>query len=851
MNKNPFYFILILIVLLISKSRSQDFNFYNPSNEIYLFSAYDEGANAFRLNPAVLGLKHKLNATLNLFIRNNNPTGKLQLGEFDLLLNSGIIGASYRNGIINEYTGLNSQTVRNNINTFSLGAGFGNKTVSAGLLAEWLFNESNSVSGGIYGYNDYNLNMVRAGIGILFRPSEIFSGAFTFKTKETIDINNTLGEKYTVGIAVRPLFNNILTLMLDYGAIPNSSSGFFENYIVKAGFVVNTKTGFNINANYLRFNNSNVKNNFINIGFAFDFPNTSIKYNNILNKFSDRSSSLSTYKTTGSSVSLSFNFEKKISFVTEPGKVLEITLSGSLQDYTTEDVLFGMLGKGKHSIHEVISEIDEASTDASVKGILMKIYPLASSRIVGINAQIEELTNAMDRFKSHGKKITAYFPQDVFAPEYYIGSFANDIVMPDEAILFYGLSIDVINFKQFLQKYGIELQTFYAGKYKLTYQGLVDSTTPEGKEVINRVLDIVYDKMMHRISYGRNISIDEKIRKKLSEPISGLEAKQLGLVDKNGWLQDAKDVAEKNSGSDNFTHRYNRKFWDTGWSEPDAVAIVGVYANITTGESESPGLIQIPLPYLSQGRSTGSETVVRQLEEAFANPCVKAVILRVDSGGGSALASAEINAAIIRLKKKYKKLFIVSMGGAAASGGYYVSSSADKIFADELTVTGSIGVFTARPNIDSLIQTQKIKVETFKRGEHSDIGTIYRKLDPTEIQIIQNLIDFYYDKFIESVSNGRKLSREEAEEVAQGRVWLGTDAFNKKLIDEIGGLYEALKYAKKKGKVRDRMKIIYYEVPGGSQITDIVTTSVVQYFQKNLIDLLGFEDDYNGIEIKY
>jgi len=191
------------------------------------------------------------------------------------------------------------------------------------------------------------------------------------------------------------------------------------------------------------------------------------------------------------------------------------------------------------------------------------------------------------------------------------------------------------------------------------------------------------------------------------------------------------------------------------------------------------------------------------------------------------------------------------MGGAAASGGYYISASADKIFADELTVTGSIGVYTARPNIDSLIQNQKIKVETFKRGEHSDIGTIYRKLDSTEIKIIQGLIDFYYDKFIESVSNGGKISKQEAEEVAQGRVWLGSDAFNKKLVDEIGGLYEALKYAKKKSKTGDRIKLIYYEVPGGERVSDIVTASLIQYFEMNLVDLLGFDDDNHNIEIEY
>ena len=215
------------------------------------------------------------------------------------------------------------------------------------------------------------------------------------------------------------------------------------------------------------------------------------------------------------------------------------------------------------------------------------------------------------------------------------------------------------------------------------------------------------------------------------------------------------------------------------------------------------------------------------------------------------MASAEINSAMIRLKKKYRKKLIVSMGSAAASGGYYVSANADKIFSDDLTITGSIGVFTARPNFDSLLTEQKVKVENFKRGENSDIGSFYKKLDEKEIEIIQGIIDYYYDRFISTVAEGRNMTKDEAEQVSQGRVWLGSDAFNKKLVDEIGGLYEAVKYAKKKSNMGKRYKLVYYAVPGGNTINDIVTSSLVKYLQSNLISLLGFDDEDDGLEIKY
>jgi protease-4 len=191
------------------------------------------------------------------------------------------------------------------------------------------------------------------------------------------------------------------------------------------------------------------------------------------------------------------------------------------------------------------------------------------------------------------------------------------------------------------------------------------------------------------------------------------------------------------------------------------------------------------------------------------------------------------------------------MGSAAASGGYYVSASADKIFADDLTITGSIGVFTVRPNLDSLLNSQKIKIETFKRGEHSDIGSVTGKLGKNEIEIIQGLIDFYYDRFVSAVSESRDMSKEEVEQVAQGRVWLGSDAFNKKLVDGIGGLFEAVKYAKKKSKLGSRYKLVYYAVPGGNAMNEIITSSVLKYLQYNLPDLLGFGESEEGLEIKY
>ena len=369
-------------------------------------------------------------------------------------------------------------------------------------------------------------------------------------------------------------------------------------------------------------------------------------------------------------------------------------------------------------------------------------------------------------------------------------------------------------------------------------------------ELLNAIKTVHQGDSFLYPSIARTV-IDDYLRDKLSKPITGKEAERLGLVDKNGWYEDAKNISENNTKTDNITRRLNRSEWDTEWGTEEQIAIIGVYGTIKPGESEPPATVILPIPYIGGGRSTGSETVVRQLEDAFANSKVKVIILRVDSGGGSALASAEINEAIIRLKRKYKKPLIVSMGNAAASGGYLVSVSADKIFSDDLTITGSIGVWASRPNLDSLIKGQKIKVEIFKRGENSDIGSFFRKLDEEDVEIIQGIIDFYYGRFIDAISEGRKISRQEAEEIAQGRIWMGSDAFNKKLVDEIGGLYQAVIYAKKISGIDKRHKIVYYAVPGGSTINEIVSKSIAEYIQSTLLDMLGFDEEEPGLEIKY
>lgn len=846
MKKNPLLIAVFFLIFLSSVAYSQDFNLLNPANELYLFSAVDEGANAFRYNPAVLGLSHRLNATINLFIQKVN--NRIYLNETGLSINAGRFGLAYINNSIPaiQQAGLLTEPSYNIVNNhFNLGFGVGSKSFDFGIGLEYVTNSKYSQQD----FFDQDKSRFRGTLGALFRPNKHISTALVIRTQDAFSSGMTLANSFTLGAAIRPTGKDLLTFMADFSVIPYSDQNITEYYMFKAGIDIRPYKGFELRVNYNNVHDKSNSYKYISIGAAFNFSHVSFGYTNTLSKINDYNQSDGKFVSRGTSLTASFFSEQKQTLVPEKKKVIELTLSGSLQDYNTEDVFFGILGKGKRSVHEVIADIDYAASDPSVKGLVLRIYPLATGRI-DINAQLEELAGALERFKAKKKNITAYFVQDAGPAEYYIATYADNIVLPPEALLFYGLSVNVFNYRQFLEKYGVELQNFYAGKYKLTFQGILDSTTEQGKEVIERMLDVVYDKMMNRLIASRNITIDDYIKTKISQPMNGRDAMRLGLVDKLGWYEDAKKLSEDVTRTSNLVNRINRSEWDNSWSEPDEVAIIGVYGSMTAGESQAPPPVTLPIPFIG-GRSTGSETVVRQLEDAFGNPKVKAVILRIDSGGGSVLGSAEINSAIIRLKKKYNKPFYVSMGGSAASGGYYVSVNADKIFADDLTITGSIGVWTTRPNVDSLLKEQKIKVENFKRGENSDIATFYRKLTPSEVEIIQGIIDYYYERFVSAISEGRKMSTEEVEQVAQGRVWLGSDAVNKRLVDEIGGLYDALEYAKKKAGIGKRYKLVYYAVPGGGTISDVITSSVVEYLQSNLLRLTGFDGNNENIEIKY
>lgn len=815
--------ILFLILLCTANIFPQGYFIY----ENYTFLNSDVSSNVFITNPAVLGQGEKFNSSLNIYY-NGWQRG---INNFDVSASFGSIGLGYHNYYSNSDYSFDDFTTENitfKNNKYNFGIGFGDKKFSYGTSLSFE-NRYLSFSRNIPpSKSEIPKNHLFQFLSTLYKPNEYISiGASTKlrhynKTVYKLDVDDL-----TVGFGIRPFGNDRLSMYVDLNNDNLKNRFEIDDIKIKAGVEFKIIDGLRIGGVYGdRFSGFNLGLNFGNLGLR----NHTVFFNH-------------SGSTAYSAFSLQYFHEKRDNIIPKPNSVLEISLAGGFQDFYSSPVLFGFLGGEKKPFEELIQTIYDASENDNVKGILLRIDPLSAGSRFGISANIEELGNAILNFRSKNKKVVSYISEVANIPEYYLANFTDKIVMPRESYLNYGLSIDVLNYKQFLANLGIELEPFFAGDYKLTFQGLLDSTSTEGDFVINRILDVVYDEMLDRVSKSRSITINDDTKKLLSTPLNGSQLLANKLIDRVGWYEDAKTLAKSISGTKNISSVQD-KYEDT-WGTPENIAVIGVYSSITTGESSAPPLIRLPIniPFLSQGRTTGSQTILRQLESAFSNPNIKAVVLRVNSGGGSAIASSEIYSAIKRLKQRYKKPFIVSMGNAAASGGYYISAGADKIFGSKTTVTGSIGVFGGFPKIDSLMRQLKIKAQNYSRGELSDINSPYVEFSEEQIQVIQDNINYLYRNFLNDVAEGRKLPMEIVEEVSQGIVWLGIDALDRNLIDEIGGMREAVEYAKKLSGINKDKKInlVYYPVAGSSLYElEGINSSTESSLIESAIKFLGF-----------
>jgi len=497
-----------------------------------------------------------------------------------------------------------------------------------------------------------------------------------------------------------------------------------------------------------------------------------------------------------SSVSqLSKKADKTISV--KRNSVLHMTFDNEIPERSSNNPLSnfsfdGNFEKMPVGLNDILGNIEKAKGDDNIKGIYLDI----SSIPAGI-ATVEEIRNALIDFKTSGKFILAY-SEGYSQGAYYLATVADKIYLnPQGLVEFKGLSRQIMFYKNLLSKLEVEMQIFRHGKFKsATEPFFLDKMSKENREQTSAYVSSIWGYVVEGISKQRDVAVSDLNKYADNMLITdGESALHYKLVDQLLYKDEVLEVLKEMTGAsaiDKITYVSMHKYVHAPAKKnvasfKDKIAVVYASGSIEGGEGDE--------------KSIGSETVSKAIREARLDKEVKAIVLRVNSPGGSALASDVIWREMVLAKKE--KPVVVSMGDVAASGGYYIACAADAIVAHPNTVTGSIGVFGVFPNMQNLFANKLgINVDTVNTNKHSDILSPYRPVAPDEAQVIQKWIENVYADFIAKVGEGRKMPVADVDSIGQGRVWSGTDAKRIGLVDELGGIKDAIALAAEKAELK-------------------------------------------------
>ncbi len=490
--------------------------------------------------------------------------------------------------------------------------------------------------------------------------------------------------------------------------------------------------------------------------------------------------------------------------------VLLLNVSGSLPDYTPDDAFARAVGFAQpQSFTSLLTQLRKAKVDTRINAVFLDIsFP-------GIGwGRADELRDAIKDFRSSGKPVYAYM-EIGSNKEYYIATAADKIFLPPSGDIYInGFAAEAMFYKGSLDKLGIEADVIQIGpKYKNAPDQYTKKEMGEGqREVINALLDEYFGRFTGAIAESRKKSVDD-VKKLVDEaPYNARQAKELGLIDEAFYREQVYEELRKTLGygeDEKLRTMRTGEYRDIpsdslGLNNGEKVAVIFASGPINVGRSNDS-------PF--GGEMVGSDTVVAAVNDAAADTSVKAIVLRVDSPGGSALASDLMWNAIENAKAK--KPVVVSMGDVAASGGYYIACNANKIVAQPSTVTGSIGVFMGKPVVKGLYDWLGITNEYVMRGKNSGIFRETEKWTPEERAKMEAQTNgIYFDNFLPKVSKGRNISAEQANTLGQGRVWTGTQAKGNGLIDEFGGLEKAIQIAKELAQLpadKDVRRVVFPE----------------------------------------
>ena len=491
----------------------------------------------------------------------------------------------------------------------------------------------------------------------------------------------------------------------------------------------------------------------------------------------------------------------------EENSVFTLMLSGQLDERAEENPLSMLSGQISENVglDDIISSIRKAKENEDIKGIYIEAGIFSSDSPASSHAIREALID----FKKSGKWIVAY-ADSYEQSSYYICSVADKMFLnPQGMVDWHGLGATPYFVKDLLAKLGIKVQLCKVGKYKSAPEMLTaDGMSEPNREQVTAYINGIWQVMLKEVAESRKIAVDSLNAYAdrfiaLSKPEDYVKLK---LVDKLLYTDEVKGEIKKMLKIDpdeSFPQLTLKDMENVKGKkkEGDQVAVYYAYGDIVDSDTGD---------MTDQEHSIVASKVCKDLEKLAEDDDVKAVVLRVNSPGGSAYASEQIWHAMMNLKAK--KPVVVSMGGYAASGGYYISCPANYIIAEPTTITGSIGIFGMFPDFSGLL-TEKlgIKFDEVKTNKHAAFGTMSRPFNAEEMALLEQYIDRGYQLFRKRVADGRKQSVEAIEEIAQGRVWLANDALKNKLVDEIGSLDKAIEKAAKLAKLSEYHATCYPE----------------------------------------
>jgi len=494
---------------------------------------------------------------------------------------------------------------------------------------------------------------------------------------------------------------------------------------------------------------------------------------------------------------------------------LKLDLNGPILEMTADDPfaeLSQALGDGPApvSLKSILESLEQAAGDDNIKGVYLK----ASMPLAGY-AQLEEIRDALIAFKTSGKPVISY--SEIFTEGgYYVASVADHLMVnPIGMLEFNGLASEVTFFKGTFEKLNVNPQIFRVGNFKSAVEPFIRKDMSEpNKEQISVLLNNVYGHFLDQVAQARGIDRDEL--QNISEKMLIRETKDAetyGLVDRVAYFDEVLDLLRENAGLEGDAkipmvgiNKYTKSFTAEKYKS-NRIAVIVAEGTIVSGEGDA--------------GSIGSDKFAREIRKARLDDKVKAIVLRINSPGGSALAS-DVMWREVQLAKQVKPV-IASMSSVAASGGYYMAMGCDTIVAQPNTITGSIGVFSIIPDLSDFMDTKLgITFDGVQTGEYADLYTVTRALNEAEQQIIQNGVNQIYEDFTTKAADGRNMSHEALLEVASGRVWSGIEAKEIGLVDVLGSLEDAVKIAANAAQLAedDYMRMYYPEkLPFIQQLT--------------------------------